>query len=36
MRDDDIVLTLGAGSIGAVAQSLPDVLAIKGPVGIKK
>jgi UDP-N-acetylmuramate--alanine ligase len=36
MRDDDIVLTLGAGSIGAVAQSRPDVLAIKGPVGIKK
>jgi UDP-N-acetylmuramate--alanine ligase len=33
---DDVVLTLGAGSIGAVARSLPDRLAIRAPVGVKQ
>lgn len=31
----DVVLTLGAGSIGAAAQSLPRRLAVRGPVGVK-
>src|SRR4030095_11156222 len=33
---DDVVLTLGAGSIGGVAQSLPKALAVRGPVGVQK
>jgi UDP-N-acetylmuramate--alanine ligase len=36
VRDDDVVLTLGAGSIGAVAQGLPAALATKAPVGVKR
>jgi UDP-N-acetylmuramate--alanine ligase len=36
IREEDVVLTLGAGSIGAVAQSLPDALATKSPVGVKR
>ncbi len=36
IRADDVVLTLGAGSIGAVARSLPDRLAIRAPVGVKQ
>jgi UDP-N-acetylmuramate--alanine ligase len=35
LRDDDVVLTLGAGSIGAIAQNLPSQLATKMPVGIQ-
>jgi UDP-N-acetylmuramate--alanine ligase len=35
VRADDVVLTLGAGSIGAVAPSLPDLLAGRAPVGVK-
>jgi hypothetical protein len=31
-----VVLTLGAGSIGAVALSLPDRLATRAPVGVKQ
>jgi UDP-N-acetylmuramate--alanine ligase len=36
LRDDDLVLTLGAGSIGAVAPKLPQALAVRGPVGVKQ
>ncbi len=36
IQGDDVVLTLGAGSIGAVAQSLPSELAVKVPVGLKR
>jgi UDP-N-acetylmuramate--alanine ligase len=36
MRADDVVLTLGAGSIGAVAPTLPRVLAARAPVGVQK
>ncbi len=36
IRDGDIVLTLGAGSIGAVAQGLPSALATKSPVGVER
>ncbi len=36
IRADDVVLTMGAGSIGAVARSLPDRLATKGPVEVKR
>jgi UDP-N-acetylmuramate--alanine ligase len=32
---EDIVLTLGAGSIGAVAGALPAALAVRAPVGVK-
>jgi len=32
---DDVVLTLGAGSIGSVAQELPAALARRAPVGVK-
>jgi UDP-N-acetylmuramate--alanine ligase len=35
VQADDVVLTLGAGSIGAVAPSLPEVLAVRTPVGVK-
>ena len=31
---DDIVLTLGAGSIGAMARRLPAAMVVKGPVGV--
>ncbi len=33
---NDIVLTLGAGSIGAMARTLPAALAVNGPVGVKR
>ena len=36
LQPDDIVLTLGAGSIGAIAQRLPKELAVKGPVGVRR
>ncbi len=36
LRDDDVVLTLGAGSIGGIAATLPDSLATKAPVGVKQ
>ncbi len=36
VQADDVVLTLGAGSIGAVAQSLPNQLAVAGPVEVQK
>ena len=35
LRNQDIVLTLGAGSIGALARKLPNLLAVKGPVGVQ-
>ena len=35
IRADDVVLTLGAGSIGAVAPSLPKALTVRAPVGVK-
>jgi UDP-N-acetylmuramate--alanine ligase len=36
LRADDVVLTLGAGSIGAVAPTLPSALAVRSPVGVHK
>ena len=36
LEPDDVVLTLGAGSIGSLAQTLPSALAVKGPVGVKR
>jgi UDP-N-acetylmuramate--alanine ligase len=36
LRADDVVLTLGAGSIGAVAATLPQKLAMRAPVGVQK
>ena len=36
IEPNDIVLTLGAGNIGAMAQTLPLELAVKGPVGVKQ
>jgi UDP-N-acetylmuramate--alanine ligase len=36
LKADDVVLTLGAGSIGAAAQTLPQALAASSPVGAKK
>ncbi len=36
LRADDVVLTLGAGSIGAVAPMLPGLLAVRGPVGVRQ
>ena len=33
---DDVVLTLGAGSIGATARTLPSALGIAAPVGVRK
>jgi UDP-N-acetylmuramate--alanine ligase len=36
MRADDIVLTLGAGSIGAIAPTLPRSLAVRAPLGVQK
>jgi len=35
ITDDDVVLTLGAGSIGAVAHTLPATMATKAPIGVK-
>ena len=36
LRADDVVLTLGAGSIGAIAPTLPRTLAVRAPVGVQK
>ena len=36
LRANDVVLTLGAGSIGAVAATLPGRLAVRGPVGVSQ
>ena len=36
IRADDVILTLGAGSIGAAAASLPRTLAVRAPVGVQK
>jgi UDP-N-acetylmuramate--alanine ligase len=36
LKADDVVLTLGAGSIGAVAATLPRALAARSPVGVQK
>ena len=36
VRADDVVLTLGAGSIGAAAAALPELLAVRGPVGVRQ
>jgi hypothetical protein len=33
LHADDVVLTLGAGSIGAVAQTLPQALAVGASAG---
>ena len=35
IRADDVVLTLGAGSIGGIAPSLPKALTVRVPVGVK-
>lgn len=34
LADGDLVLTMGAGNIGAFAQTLPERLAIAGPKGV--
>jgi UDP-N-acetylmuramate--alanine ligase len=36
LRADDVVLTLGAGSIGGIAPTLPRLLAVRSPVGVKQ
>jgi UDP-N-acetylmuramate--alanine ligase len=36
LRADDVVLTLGAGSIGTVAPTLPRALEARAPVEVKK
>jgi UDP-N-acetylmuramate--alanine ligase len=36
LRADDVVLTLGAGSIGAAAQALPRALTARASVGVQK
>ncbi len=36
LQADDVVLTLGAGSIGAVAPTLPRALAARASVGVQK
>jgi UDP-N-acetylmuramate--alanine ligase len=36
LRADDVVLTLGAGSIGGIASTLPKALAVRAPVGVQK
>jgi UDP-N-acetylmuramate--alanine ligase len=36
LADGDVVLTLGAGNIGAVAAELPQALAVRSPVGLGK
>jgi hypothetical protein len=35
LKADDVVLTLGAGSIGAVAQTLPRALTARTGAGAK-
>ena len=35
LKSGDVVLTLGAGSIGAAATALPDALRTRRPVGVK-
>jgi UDP-N-acetylmuramate--alanine ligase len=35
LQAHDVVLTLGAGSIGALAPTLPGRFAVRGPVGVK-
>jgi UDP-N-acetylmuramate--alanine ligase len=35
LEADDVVLTLGAGSIGSAATELPDALRLRRPVGVK-
>jgi UDP-N-acetylmuramate--alanine ligase len=36
LKADDVVLTLGAGSIGAVAPTLPQKLSARTPVGVQR
>ncbi|HEY8518442.1 MAG TPA: UDP-N-acetylmuramate--L-alanine ligase [Gammaproteobacteria bacterium] len=36
LRADDVVLTLGAGSIGAVAAGLPQALGVRARIGVPK
>jgi UDP-N-acetylmuramate--alanine ligase len=36
LRPDDVVLTLGAGSIGAIAAELPSVLRVRAPIGVER
>jgi UDP-N-acetylmuramate--alanine ligase len=36
LKGDDVVLTLGAGSIGAVAATLPRALTVRAPIGVQK
>jgi UDP-N-acetylmuramate--alanine ligase len=36
MHADDVVLTLGAGSIGAAAAELPHALTVRAPIGVQK
>ena len=36
LADGDVVLTLGAGSIGSAALGLPDALRLRRPVGVGK
>jgi UDP-N-acetylmuramate--alanine ligase len=36
LRADDVVLTLGAGSIGGIAPTLPRTLAVRSPVGVQR
>jgi UDP-N-acetylmuramate--alanine ligase len=36
LQADDVVLTMGAGSIGAVAPTLPRALAARAPLGAEK
>jgi UDP-N-acetylmuramate--alanine ligase len=36
LRADDVVLTLGAGSIGAIAPTLPRSLAVRAALGVHK
>jgi UDP-N-acetylmuramate--alanine ligase len=36
LRADDVVLTLGAGNIGAVALALPKQLAVRSPIGVQR
>jgi len=36
LKADDVVLTLGAGSIGAIAPTLPQKLAARTSVGVQR
>jgi UDP-N-acetylmuramate--alanine ligase len=36
LKADDVVLTLGAGSIGAIAPTLPEKLTVRTPVGVQR